>query len=263
MARRSQRRPFRAQLPFAPQEKAVFRWRGTGISRLEGLADAVFAFTVTLLVVALEVPRDYTGLIAVIKDFPAFVMTFAMLMWFWTIHYTFFRRYGLENGWTLFLNCMVLLLVVFMAYPLKFLIGSAFASVLSQGEAATGINGLADLSSLYIIYGLGLGSVWTTFFLMYYHAFRQRLRLRLSEAEIILTRGSLCEMGAKIAICLSSILLALFNRFTWEPGVIYVITGPAMGFIGAWHGLRAKQAFDARKSRRESNQNSRPVGSET
>jgi len=56
MSRRSQRRPFRERLPFAPQADPLFHWRGTGVSRLEGLADAVFAFTVTLLVVALEVP---------------------------------------------------------------------------------------------------------------------------------------------------------------------------------------------------------------
>lgn len=241
MARRSQRRSLRSHLPFAPQPDSLFRWRGTGISRLEGLADAVFAFTVTLLVVALEVPRDYDGLIAVIQDFPAFVATFAMLMWFWSIHYTFFRRYGLENAWTQFLNCCSLLLVVFMAYPLKFLISSAFSSWFGIGATVTGINEIGDLSRLYIIYGLGLGSVWFTFFMMYLHAFRRRHELKLSPVEIILTRGSLCAIGTNIAICLSSILLALFNRFTWQPGMIYALTGPLIGLIGWWHGTKAEK----------------------
>ena len=245
MARRSQRRPLRAKLPFAPQPTEIFRWRGTGISRLEGLADAVFAFTVTLLVVALEVPRDYHGLMAVMQEFPAFIATFALLMWFWSIHYRFFRRYGLENGWTQFLNCALLLLVVFMSYPLKFLIGSAFYGLFGIGQAVTGINGIADLSRLYIIYGLGLASVWTVFLLMYFHAYGQRSRLKLSEAEIILTRGSICELATNIALCLSSILLAMFNQFVWQPGVIYALTGPLMGFLGWWYGTKAEQAFQA------------------
>ena len=255
MARRSQRRPLRAKLPFTPQPTGIFRWRGTGISRLEGLADAVFAFTVTLLVVALEVPRDYNGLLAVMQEFPAFVATFALLMWFWNVHYRFFRRYGLENGWTQFFNCTLLLLVVFMAYPLKFLIGSAFYGLFGIGPAVTGIEGIADLSRLYIIYGLGLGSVWTVFLLMYLHAYRQRFHLKLSEAEIILTRGSICELATNIALCLSSILLAMFNQFIWQPGVIYALTGPLMGLLGWWHGTKADQAFQADRMRSSGHRN--------
>jgi len=250
MARRSQRLPLRSKLPFPPQPDPIFRWRGTGISRLEGLADAVFAFTVTLLVVALEVPRDYDSLIAVIQDFPAFVATFAMLMWFWTIHYTYFRRYGLENPLTHFLNCVVLLLVVFMAYPLKFLISSALSSIFGIGAVVTGIDEIGDLSRLYIIYGLGLGSVWLAYFFMYFHAFRKRKSLRLTEAEIVLTRGSLAEMAMNIAICLSSILIALFNRFTWEPGVIYALTGPVVGLNSWWHGTRASKLHQAAQESR-------------
>lgn len=34
-----------------------FRWRGEGVSRIEGLRDTVFGFAITLLVVSLEVPK--------------------------------------------------------------------------------------------------------------------------------------------------------------------------------------------------------------
>jgi len=49
----------RGRLPHAPRLEPHFRWRGTHVSRIEGFTDAVFAFAVTLLVVALEVPHTF------------------------------------------------------------------------------------------------------------------------------------------------------------------------------------------------------------
>lgn len=243
---RSSRRPLRSRLPLAPGADPLFHWRGTGVSRLEGLADAVFAFTVTLLVVALEVPRDFEGLIQVIEGFPAFVATFAMLMWFWNVHYTFFRRYGLEDGWTRLLNILVLLLVVFLAYPLKFLFSTAFAAYFGWGEAVFHLESIVQLNQLYIIYGAGLGGVWFCYFLLYQHAHRQQKALKLNEAELILTRGSMCETLANVIVCLLSVSLATLNRFEWQPGMAYVLIGPLMGVIGWWHGTRASAAKDKR-----------------
>ncbi len=36
----------------------------------------------------------------VIRGFPAFAASFALLIVFWNVHYRFFRRYGLEDGFT-------------------------------------------------------------------------------------------------------------------------------------------------------------------
>lgn len=223
----------------------MFRWRGTGVSRLEGLADAVFAFTVTLLVVALEVPRDFSELIVVIEGFPAFAATFALLMWFWSVHYTFFRRYGLEDAWTRFLNIAALLMVVFLAYPLKFLISSAFAQFFGLGQAVFTLDSMAELSQLYILYGIGLGGTWFIYWLMFLHAFRKRERLNLTETEVIMTRGSMAEISANILVCAASVFLALFHKFDWQPGVIYTLIGPLMGFIGWHYGSRAEKLHKA------------------
>src|SRR5271167_2798365 len=103
-----------------------FRWRGGEITRLEGFSDAVFAFAVTLLVVSLEVPKTFTELLAAMRGFAAFAVCFALLADVWYNHYRFFRRYGLQDPWTVFLNCVLLFFVLFYVYPLKFLFSTVF-----------------------------------------------------------------------------------------------------------------------------------------
>ena len=49
-----------------------FRWRGTEISRIEGLSDAVFAVAVTLLVVSLEAPKTFGDLTRLMHGFVSF-----------------------------------------------------------------------------------------------------------------------------------------------------------------------------------------------
>ena len=48
----SPRTGLREHLPLAPHREEHFRWRGNEVSRVEGFTDEVFAFAVTLLVVA-------------------------------------------------------------------------------------------------------------------------------------------------------------------------------------------------------------------
>ena len=59
-----------------------FDWRGKDISHLEGFSDAAFALMLTLLVVSSVVPNSYEGLVESMADFPAFALTFAVLVWF-------------------------------------------------------------------------------------------------------------------------------------------------------------------------------------
>src|SRR4051812_4160635 len=61
----------------------AFRWRSREISRLEGLSDAIFGFAVTLLIVALEVPRTSGELLETMKGFVSFALTFSVLYLLW------------------------------------------------------------------------------------------------------------------------------------------------------------------------------------
>lgn len=109
-----------------------FRWRGREVSRLEALSDAVFGFAITLLVVSLEVPQTATELFNVMRGFVAFAACFALLFLVWWHQYRFFRRYGLNDGVTTVLNAVLLFVVLFFVYPLKFVFG--FVIAMAMGE---------------------------------------------------------------------------------------------------------------------------------
>ena len=56
-----------------------FSWRGGEVSRLETLMDGVFAISVTLLIVSVEVPKQFSDFISAMWGFPGFAITFTFL----------------------------------------------------------------------------------------------------------------------------------------------------------------------------------------
>ena len=104
-----------------PEVQNGFRLRGLGeTSRVEALSDGVIAFAITLLVVSLEVPRTFNELLVTMRGFLAFAITFAMLFHVWHTQYRFFRRYGLNDNFTIWMTALLLFVVLFYVYPLKF-----------------------------------------------------------------------------------------------------------------------------------------------
>jgi len=232
---------WRAKFPGRRSEEH-FHWRGKEVSRLEGLADAVFGFAVTLLIVAVEVPRTFDGLMDVVRGFPAFTVCFALLMIFWNAHYRFFRRYGLEDRVTRFINIAIMLLVLFSVYPLKFL----FGAILVFGNThASRIETLEQLRLVYTIYGLGFIGIWTLYALLYTHALRLRHVLNLTPAEVVQTREPLVGFALNIAVCGLSILLAHVSSSPSLPGFIYMALGPLLTVNGIWHGREVRRVLAA------------------
>ncbi|HEV8444855.1 MAG TPA: TMEM175 family protein [Steroidobacteraceae bacterium] len=231
----------RGRLPHSPQIEKHFRWRGTHVSRMEGFTDAVFAFAVTLLVVALEVPRTYEGLINVIRVFPAFVICFVLLMTFWNGHFRYQRRYGLEDVFTRVMTMAILVLVLFSVYPLKFLFTVITAALLDLHlKDAPILTGVDQADSLFVLYGLGFAGIYALYAALYWHALRKRDQLGLNEIEVLMTREVLCEYLIQIGICGLSITLAKTTSSYSLPGYAYLTIAPLMTLNGTYWGRKVR-----------------------
>src|SRR5215510_1225892 len=110
------------------------------VSRIEGFSDAVFAFAVTLLVVSLEVPRTFHELSLAMREFFAFAICFALLFQLWWRHFNFFRRYGLEDAPTIALTAVLLFVVLFYVYPLKFVFTLVVNQIIGVPPSHDGTN---------------------------------------------------------------------------------------------------------------------------
>jgi uncharacterized membrane protein len=231
----------RARLPLAPKHEDNFRWRGNEVSRVEGLTDAVFAFAVTLLVVSLEVPDTFEGLLDVVRALPAFIICFTLLMTFWTAHFRYHRRYGLQDWFTRVMTMAILVVVLFFVYPLKFLFTMLTVNVFQlQLHDAPKIESAAQGDMLYLIYGLGFAGVWTLYAALYWNALRKREALELDAKEVLLTKLDLAGNFIYVGVCLLSILLAFTLTDTAIPGLIYFSLGPLHALNGWWFGRQVR-----------------------
>src|SRR5262245_22526252 len=133
------------------------------VLRIEALSDAVFAFAATLLVVSLEVPRTYPELVENLRGFAAFGLCFVMLLTIWWAHNGFFRRYNMQDGKTMVLNSVLLFVVLFYVYPLKFLFPALVGRLLGiRSESSVELQN-SEATPLMVIYGLGFIAVFACF----------------------------------------------------------------------------------------------------
>jgi len=228
-----------------------FRWRSHEISRIEGLSDAVFAFAITLLVVSLEVPKTYAELAETMRGFGAFAICFLLLFTVWLTQYKFFRRYGLQDGPTVWLNAALIFVILFYVYPLKFLftflvdkfVGGHGQVRLADGTITSMIDTMDQMAKLMLIFGAGYLAVFTVFVLLYLHAYRKREELELNQLEIFDTRCSIQECALNCAIAILSIGIILIGgaRYAGLAGVIYMLTAVVMTVHGTIMGRRRRR----------------------
>lgn len=221
-----------------------FRWRGGEITRLEAFCDVVFGFALTLLVVSLEVPRNYAELLAAMRGFLPFAVCFAQLIMVWRSHYQFSRRYGLEDPYTLFLNIVLLFVVLFYVYPLKYVFSMVFSQLL--GNEAPASIGNHEASVLMRIYAAGFAAVFLLLSLMYLHAYKLRNALGLDEVEVLETRATLQRNVIMVITGVGSFLLAIKNPEL--AGWFYFILAPALSIHGTIYGKRIRLLAERTRS---------------
>ena len=96
----------------------------------------------------------------------------------------------MQDATTFALNAILLFVVLFYVYPLKFLFSLLTSGIwggtrvgAQQPQPITG----ADVPTLMTIYGLGFIAVYLVLALLNRHAYRLRERLQLNESEQLLT----------------------------------------------------------------------------
>jgi uncharacterized membrane protein len=190
-----------------------FRIRGVQPTRVDAFVDAAFAFAVTLLVISIgHVPHSVGELIQALRGVPAFAASFFVIGRFWQAHRDWSRHYGIDDRFATRLALALVFIVLVYVYPLRMVAELTLAG-LSNGvlaEMPVEINSVAELRTLYAIFGVGYMLTALIFLALHRHALSLAAAIGLSPAERIRTQTLCTRWRAVIAIAMLSTLLGLF-----------------------------------------------------
>lgn len=221
-----------------------FKIRSDSPSRLENFSDAVFAFSITLLMISLEVPQTFTQILELTDELIAFAITIIPLFVIWQQHRQFFRRYGLDDSVVLKWNTILLFIVLIFIFPLKFLslfLVRFYSSVLFGTPTVFGtmING-EQVPMLMVYYGLGALGLIFVFSRFYKHALNKKDELELNTYELKHTEyykrlfTHLCYVPI---ISIVFVIVIMFFNVTIASvvsGVLYALTGVVFVINQRW-----------------------------
>jgi hypothetical protein len=188
-----------------------FRLRGMAMTRLEAFIDAAFAFSVTMMVISVDrVPDNINDLLAAFRNVPAFIASIAVLGLFWRGHWLWSRRFGLEDGVSIFISWTMLVTILIYIYPLKVIFGGMFYLL---SERAVGqpmsIQTVAQARALFAVFAIGFTAIAIEILLLNVRAYSLRGALRLNELERITARGEITGWAIPVCVGLVSLGLAL------------------------------------------------------
>lgn len=94
-------------------------------SRIQDWTDGIFAFSMTLLIVSVDIPKLEgavteellsSTLLGMVPTFLTFIMSFVLIAIFWMVHHKQFQSIKRSNDVLLWINVALMLLVVFMPF---------------------------------------------------------------------------------------------------------------------------------------------------
>jgi uncharacterized membrane protein len=185
--------------------------------RLVAFSDAVFAITVTLLVLEIRPPTDYTnllhGLAVLWPSYLAYALTFLFIGQVWANHHVMFDHIRAADRVILLLNTLVLMIVAFLPFTT-----SVLAGALRSGHG---------IRTAVVFYGVAFDATALTFNAVWQYAGHHRLlseALDPAGATAIGRRFQLAlawlTIGALLGLLLPLLGLAVivaFNVYYWLP----------------------------------------------
>ncbi len=225
-----------------PTRDEGFRIRGASPTRVDAFVDAAFAFAVTLLVISIgHVPQSVDELVQALRGVPAFAASFYIVSRFWQAHRRWSRHYGIEDAYGARLSLALVFLMLVYVYPLRMVAELTLASF-SGGwleETPIVVHTVADLRTIYIVFGIGYALTAAIFVLLHRHALDIADELALTAAERIRTRTICRRWLGVIALSLLSVVLAMIlpmgrgSAFPCDvvPGFLYLLLIPMIRLI--------------------------------
>jgi uncharacterized membrane protein len=203
-----------------------FRLRGIEMTRLETFIDAAFAFAITMLVIAAQqIPDDIKTLLGAFKNVPVFIASIIVLGIFWRGHWLWGRRYGLEDGVSIFISWAMIVTILIYMYPLKAIFSSMWF-LLSGGRVGHPLGAHSDSQAraLFAIFALGFTAIALEVVLLNLRAWQLREPLRLNAKEGLITFYEVTGWCIPVGVGIISLVLALTlptEQIAWSGWVYF------------------------------------------
>ena len=189
--------------------------RDTG--RLVAFSDAVFAITITLLILEIRPPADYGNLLhdllALWPSYLAYGVTFLFIGQVWANHHVMFDQIRAADRVVLLLNTLLLMSVVFLPFATSVLAGS-----LRDGHGQR---------TAVCFYGIAFDATALTFNAVWQYASRHQLLSEALDSEGATAIGRRFQLALAwlttavllglLLPVLGVVLIAAFNAFYWLP----------------------------------------------
>lgn len=207
-----------------------FRWRGEAVTRIENLSDIAFALALGMLISGVDAPQNFSELTRFLIFIIPAAAGFGVLLAVWTSHYTFFRRYGVADRRIIFYNAVLIFLVLYMAYPLRFAFDSLFGWVfgMTTGDVTRsreiGVMSFEISGQIIAIFGVIYGLLFSVIGLMYNHVIHKADLLALNAYEMALTRQERFVKWSEAGIAFAVAGLGWFTILNGFAGFLLTFT---------------------------------------
>jgi uncharacterized membrane protein len=176
----------------------------------------------------------------------SFAVCFALLFQIWNNQNVFFRRYGINDTYTLFLNAILLFVVLIYTYPLKFLFELIFRgpTYLHDGQVMQKLQ-TGQLQPLMLLYGTGFMVNYVLFYLMYRHAGKCAKEIDLSAVEQFETKtiAGINLICAFVCTFVMSITFLVPAEYAGVTAFLYFLIGFAYMIWYSYRGKKKRQLF--------------------